>query len=443
MRIMRKLILHPRFFLLLGALIAAFVLSHVIPTLLPLAYMGLAVTVVAMVLDILLLFRHRQGVLARREVTQRLSNGDANRIEITLTNQYGFTLKVEIIDEVPVQFQWRDMNKKLRLAAGAEAKIHYYLRPVARGEYEFGDLHALVRSPIGLFIRHWRFAIGQTVAVYPSFLQLQAYQLLAMSNRLTELGVKPIRRLGHSTEFEHIKEYVRGDDYRTINWKATARSSKLMVNQYMDERSQQIYCLIDKSRAMKMPFEGMALLDYAINASLVLAHIAISRHDRSGLLTFAKEIDQFLPASSRSGHLRNFQELLYRQETAFQESDYERVYVFVSRKLSQRSLLVLFTNFESLSAMRRQLPYLKRMARQHLLLVVFFENTELTSLLTTAPADTEGIYVKAIGEQLMYDKKLMVKELAQAGVPSMLTAPENLTVNTINKYLAIKAGSQI
>ncbi|MDP5172015.1 MAG: DUF58 domain-containing protein [Bacteroidia bacterium] len=441
---MKDLFVHVRLFLVLGGLICLFMTAYLLPGMLPLAYMALAVFFVAVGLDTFLLFQQKKaGLQALRVLPDRFSNGDMNPVHIHIKSYYRFPLLVEVIDEVPHQFQWRDMKKRVRIGAGGEANMSYELRPVTRGEYEFGRLILLARSPIGMIILRNRYELATNIAVYPSYLQMQKYQLLAVSNRLTELGVKPIRRLGHTTEFEQIKEYVRGDDYRTINWKATARSSKLMVNQYMDERSQQIYCLIDKSRTMKMPFEGMSLLDYAINASLVLANIAMYKHDRSGLVTFANGIDHFLPASNQPRHMRNFQELLYRQETDFQESDYERLYAHISRRISHRSLLVLFTNFESQSAMRRQLPFLQRIAKQHLLIVVLFENTELKELLSTQPANTEEIYIKAVGEQFALDKKLIVKELAQYGIQSILTPPQNLTVNTINKYLEIKARALI
>ena len=138
-----------------------------------------------------------------------------------------------------------------------------------------------MHAPLQLVKRRYIFPARQVVKVYPSYVQMRRYQLLAVSNRLQEAGVKRIRKIGHSMEFEQIKEYVRGDDYRTINWKATARKDGLMVNNYTDERSQQIYCLINKGRVMKMPFEGMTLLDHAINASLVLVECGIGKTGQS------------------------------------------------------------------------------------------------------------------------------------------------------------------
>src|SRR6476659_5258900 len=155
---------------------------------------------------------------------------------------------------------------------------------------------------------------------------MRLYQLIATGTHLHESGVKRMRRIGHSMEFEQIKEYVRGDDYRTINWKATARKDGLMVNNYTDERSQQIYCLINKGRVMKMPFDGMTLLDYAINATLVLSNVALVKQDKAGLITFAENLDTFVQADKKPTQMNLVLETLYRQQTRFIESDIEQLY---------------------------------------------------------------------------------------------------------------------
>ncbi|MFM8740769.1 MAG: DUF58 domain-containing protein, partial [Cytophagales bacterium] len=269
------------------------------------------------------------------------------------------------------------------------------------------------------------------------------YELLAISQNLQNSGIKRIRKIGHNQEFELIKEYVMGDDFRTVNWKATARKSKLMVNQYQDERSQQVYSLIDKSRVMQMPFAEMSLLDYAINASLVISNIAIKKSDKAGLVTFQEKINTLLPASRKNNQMAVIQENLYRQKTAFLESDYSALYVGLRKALSQRSLLLLFTNFESVYALQRQLPYLISLANQHLLVVIFFENTELAKLIDEPSTDLRQVYHQAIAERLAFEKKLIVKELQKFGIHSILTSPQKLTINTINKYLELKARNLI
>ena len=435
----QSLYLTSRFFWVLAGLVGWFLLSFLLPGLLLIGQIALAVWLVFLFADGLMIYQRQALLKGQRICPDRMSNGDPNRIEVVLSSTYPFPIQVEIIDELPVQFQNRDLKESLLLEPRGEGSWTYELRPYTRGEYFFGALNLYLSGPIGLLQRRFSFDSDQMVPTYPSFAQMRRYQLLAISNRLTEVGVKQIRRLGHTTEFEQIKEYVKGDDYRTINWKASARSQRLMVNQYVDERAQQVYCLLDKSRVMKMPFEGMSLMDYAINASLVLSNIAINRKDKAGLITFAEKVHQCQPASSRPIQMNRIMDLLYNQETDFLEASYEAVYTFVKRKLSQRSLLLLFTNFESVSALRRQLPYLQALNRQHLMVVIFFENTELNTLLENAPRSLEEIYVKSIGEDLAFQKRLIAKELEQHGILSVLTPPAQLTVSTLNQYLAIKA----
>ncbi|MEM9986435.1 MAG: DUF58 domain-containing protein [Bacteroidota bacterium] len=435
----QSLYLTSRFFWVLTGLVSWFLLSFLLPGLLLIGQIALAIWIIFLFADGLMIYQRRAQLKGQRITPDRMSNGDPNRIEVFLSSTYPFPAQVEIIDELPVQFQNRDLRESLSMEPGGEASWAYELRPLTRGEYFFGALNLYLSGPIGLLQRRFTFDNDQMVPTYPSFAQMRRYQLLAISNRLTEGGVKQIRRLGHTTEFEQIKEYVKGDDYRTINWKASARSQRLMVNQYVDERAQQVYCLLDTSRVMKMPFEGMSLMDYAINASLVLSNIAINRKDKAGLITFAEKVHQCQPASSRPIQMNRIMELLYNQETDFLEASFEALYTFVKRKLSQRSLLLLFTNFESVSALRRQLPYLQALNRQHLMVVVFFENTELNTLLENAPRSLEEIYVKSIGEDLAFQKRLIAKELEQHGILSVLTPPAQLTVSTLNQYLAIKA----
>jgi len=427
----------------IGAVVTVFIFCFfyealiIVPKILFLGFLAVALT------DLILLFRIRKGLHGYRFTPEKLSNGDENELRIYLQSFYPFAATINVIDEIPHQFQRRDLNFKVTIPPGENLVIRYSLRPVKRGEYSFGSVNAFVETPIGFFSRRFRFSADAEVPVYPSYIQMRKYELLAISNRLTETGIKKIRRIGHNMEFELIKEYVSGDDYRTINWKATARKTHLMVNHFQDERSQQVYSVIDKGRVMQMPFHGLSLLDYAINASLVISNIAIKKSDKAGLLTFQDKVGTMLPAGKQSRQMSQILEVLYNQKTAYRESDFSALYTHVRRKITQRSLLLLFTNFESLHSLHRQLPYLKRLSDLHLLVVIFFENTEMKSLLNNPANNLREVYYKAIAEKFAYDKKLIVKELAKHGIQALLTAPENLTVNTINKYLELKARGMI
>jgi uncharacterized protein (DUF58 family) len=240
-------------------------------------------------------------------------------------------------------------------------------------------------------------------------------------------------------EFEQIKDYVQGDDLRTINWKATAKKSQLMVNQFQDEKSQNVYMIIDKGRVMKMPFNGLSLLDYAINATLVLSNVILKKQDKAGMFTFSKKVGNRVVAEKRQSQMQQIMESLYNIKTDFFESDFSRLYIDVKKHINQRSLIMLYTNFETLDGLYRQLPYLKGIAKNHLLVVVFFNNTELDELIQQKANTVQEIYDKVIAEKFAFEKRLIVNELRKYGIYSVLTKPENLTLDTINKYLEIKA----
>ncbi|MGV3546839.1 MAG: DUF58 domain-containing protein [Pedobacter sp.] len=438
-----NLFLENRLFIALGICSALFLFAFFLPILGDIPYIAFSVLLLLFLIDIYLLHSSKKTVFLLRDVPDRLSNGDDNELKIYLENFYPFQVSIGIIDEIPFQFQKRDLWFNTTLKRKEQKIINYFLRPTKRGEYDFGFTRLFVKSPLGLVSRRFNVAGAGKVPVYPSFLKLREYELMAISNRLTDVGIKKIRRVGHSMEFDQVKNYVAGDDFRTINWKATARRSDLMVNTYTEERSQHIYCVIDKSRAMKMPFEGMSLLDYAINASLILSSVALIKQDKAGLITVAEKTKNVVLADRRPTQLNKIMEVLYKEKTRYLETDMEALFVSLRSALKQRSLVVFFTNFESMSALERQLPYLKRIAKYHLLLVVFFENTTLRTLSDDDAKDVEGIYIKTIAEKFAYEKRLMVKELTKHGILSLLTAPQNLTVNVVNRYLAIKARQQI
>ena len=443
------LFLTSRFFQILAAIATGFVVAFFLPWLLGPMKIALGLFVVLALLDALLLYAPAKGqnapVFGRRVLGEKLANGSDNDVRIYLENRYRFPIQTETIDEIPHQFQRRDVLFKTAIKSGETQIIDYQLRPTKRGEYEFGALNIYAASPLGLVRRRFRYAQGKVVPVYPSFLQMRQYELLAIHNRLTEVGVKRIRRVGHSMEFEQIRPYVPGDDPRSMNWKATARragtgaTDALVVNHFQDERAQQVYCLIDKGRVMRMPFDGLSLLDYAINATLVVSNIALLKHDKAGLLTFSNRPGAALAADRRPGHLLKLLEILHRQKTKYLETDFELLYATVRAKIKQRSLLILFTNFETLHGMQRQLPYLRRLAKDHLLLVVFFENIELRAFLEAPAATTEDVYNQTIAEKFTQEKRQIVLELQRYGIYSLLTAPKDLTANTINKYLEFKA----
>ena len=443
MRFIRSFYITPRFFYTAGALVFLFIIGYAVPFAAIVAEVSFYLALAFLFIDFLLLYRIKEGIQLERLCAEKFSNGDDNGVRLIIENQYPIKLQLQVIDELPEQLQVRDQRFELTMAPGDVKEINYDIRPTKRGEYAFGFVNVFISTFLGIIRRRYLMGEEKAVAVYPSFIQMRKYELLAISNQLQAFGVKKIRRIGNNMEFEQIKNYVAGDDYRKVNWKATARKSQLMVNQYQDERSQQVYSVIDKGRVMQMPFEELSLLDYAINSSLVISNIALKKGDKAGIVTFQQKVNSILPASSRNMQLNLILEHLYKQKTGYKETDFSKLYIALKRKVTQRSLILLYTNFESLSALKRQLPYLRKIRQQHLLVCIFFQNTEVEKLIHAEAVDIEEVYTKGIAEQLSFDKKLIVKELQANGIHTILTPPKELSVNTINKYLELKSRGMI
>lgn len=390
-------------------------------------------------LDILLVFSSKEPLKVKRTVNERLNLGDENPVLLTITNNTAQPISFNMIEGYPVEMQDRSSEYSGIIIPGASKEYSYTFKPGTRGEFEFGNIFLMVRSVFFMASRSIVLPAKQTIHVYPSVLQMKRYELMVFQQQKTSAGIKKIRRLGNNSEFEQIKNYVQGDELKTINWKATSRRNELMVNQYQEEKSQSIYCIIDKSRNMQMEFDGLSLLDYSINSSLVFSNIALRKGDKAGLITYADKIGTMLPAERSAGQMRRIQESLYNQRTHFKEANFELLYQSLRKSVSSRSLLVLFTNFETEFSMRRALPMLRQLNKKHVLVVVFFENSELQDLAYRPSRSIQEVYQSAVAERMMSLKSRIAQELRRNGIQTVLTLPNELSINTINKYLELKA----
>lgn len=402
----------------------------------------LYLTIAVILLETLLLYKQKSIIASSRKLPFKLSNGDMNTVLLQFKNVTNFDFYTDIIEELPEQFQIRQWQKSTKITANEISSFSYPVYPKVRGNYIWRNCHLLSKlSLYSLVIRKDSYDFNQEIACYPSFDQFNRLPIKAMVSQFTDSNEKVVQRIGQSLEFEQIKEYANGDDYRHINWKASAKRGHMMVNQYQDERSQDIYCLLDMGRCMKMPFEGQTLLDYAINGVLALSKAIIDMQDKAGLIDFSANKCGLIPAKKDLKQFVKINDALFNLDTQFLESDFEKLYKFVRLKVKQRSLLVIFTNFDSVNAMHRQLPYLKSLARHHLLLVIFFENTELSQDITNQAANIKEIYSKTIGYNMLIQNKLISQELQKFGIQSLMVKPQKLSIEVINSYLNIKRKS--
>ena len=424
---------------MIGGLIVLLSLGFLFDVVFIIGKLALVLFAVVCLVDCILLAQNQNLILSSRKTAKLFSLGDENSVKIHLMNRFSIKLFITIYDELPVQFQQRDFQMKLSLNIGEKRTLKYSLLPLVRGEYEFGKINLIISSKIGLILRRVRKSEEQMIPVYPSIMQMKKYELMAFASISNFQGIKKVRRLGHSYEFEQIKTYVQGDDIRSINWKATSRKNQLMVNQYEDERSQQVYSIIDKSRSMRMPFNGLSLLDYAINTSLVISNIALKKHDKTGLISFSDKMGSTVRADKGKVQLKKILQALYNEKEARLEANYELLFHAIRNIIKSRSLIFLYLNFESAYALERALPVLRRINAHHLLVVMIFENTELESFSSKKAEYIRDIYTQTIAQKMVLEKKHLAIKLRKQGIQTILTKPENLSMNTVNKYLELKA----
>ena len=439
MSLFRQLYLQKKLFQSAGVVIIVFIIGVQWTVIYYFGWMLLATLILFTCADTLLLFRTEPDIPVRK-LADRFSNGDENLIQISVENPYPFEALVTIIDEAPSGFQLRNLVMSVKLKPGDKHTLTYFVTPVKRGLYDFGACRAYFASPIGMVQRLILNPNIQEIKVYPSFHHLQVYEMMALADVRISGGTRKIRSDAVSLEFDQIREYVNGDDPRTINWAATARSNRTMVNQYMAERSQSIYMLLDRGRVMKMPFGGMTLFDYSINASLALSRVILLKQDKPGLITFSDTVEQVVKPGSHRSQQQAMMESLYHLSTGFEESNFRALYSGIRMKIPSRSTLILFTNFETVLNLRRTLPIIKSLDKRHLLLVIIFRNSEIERLRFEPTNLISDVYEKALAEDSIANKELITLTLRKAGIRTLLVHPEELSVQVVNRYLQLKRG---
>lgn len=432
--------IHKNFYISGSIIVCGLILSLFMPLMMYIMIAAIIGLVLATSVDIIKIKNLGKKVSITRDVDNILSMGEYQPVSYTVVNQSKRPIECEIIDELPYQLQIREKLWKGQLQSNTETITKYNIKPTSRGEYKFGHVH-LFFSRIKLPLIIGRISNDESFMskVYPSVIQMQKMEFIISNKTAHKSGIRKIRSIGDDDEFELLRSYVPGNNMKHINWKATSRRNELMVNQYQDTRSQDIYMLIDKSRCMEMPFDQMSLLDYAINSCLVFTKVILNKYDKPGIITFNNKVDQSLAPHSSLAQLSRINEILYNQNTDFLESNFDALYMHIRNTINKRSVLFLFTNFENQAEINRNLPYLKLISKSHLLIVVSFINEELQRMLIKEADSVSNAFENVIAEALLVEKEQILKILHQHGIMTILTTPKDLAIDTVNKYLEIKA----
>ncbi|MEI6499461.1 MAG: DUF58 domain-containing protein [Armatimonadota bacterium] len=387
--------------------------------------------------------RRRVSLEVQRDLDEKLSLGADNPVRLTVRSRSAAGALLQIKDDPPVAFSTPQRLHHLRLQPWEQATLTYHTRPTNRGRYSFGNLHVRGRSALGLSYWQRSFPAAQEVAVYPNLLEVSRYQYLARTDRLRQAGFRIVHRRGEGTEFESLRDHTPDDEYRSIDWKATARRHRPTSRQYEIERSQTVIIMIDAGRMMTAQIGDLSRLDYAINAALMLSYVASEKDDAVGLITFAEEVKGFVPPRKGRGQVGRITEALYDLQPALVEPDYAAAFGMLYGRARKRALVVCFTDLVDVDASRRLLGHLAALAPHHLPLLITLRDSTLEQAARQTPEDSFGVYQKAMAAEVLADREVALGVLRQRGVLVLDAAPEKLTVSAVNEYLNLKARGKL
>jgi len=388
---------------------------------------------------------HKDWVVTRQH-DERLSLAAHNPITITLELRRGtYPLAIWVRDEPPATFQVAEAARILSVQVTPHVvqTVTYTVYPPRRGDYQFGDLHLRWKSVLGLLRKQHTLPAAEPVKVYPNLADIKKYDLLLRRNRLWELGLRNTRLLGNGAEFERLREYQPDDEYRRINWTATARRGTPISVEYETERSQHIMVLLDVGRMMRSPIGDVAKLDYAINAALLLAYVAAQKGDKIGLLAFADDVQLWVAPRSGKQQFHRLLEQLYRLESSPVEPNYAQAFAYFAAKQHKRSLLLVFTDVTGSITTDMLVAQMSRSRRQHLPLLVTMRDPTVQRLADQPVADSATLYQRTVAEQLLEERQLTIEHLTRAGILTLDVPADQLSIAVVNRYLEVKARNQI
>lgn len=402
---------------------------------------------VLFVFAMLIFDRRMAGDIKQFELTRahdnKLSLGAENPIRLELRNRAWRRVHFTVRDEPPELFKIETRTLEGDAAPRGTWEAVYHVRPLRRGDYQFGDLTLRWLGPLGLVLRQAKVEAKEPVKVYPNLLDVRRYDLLLRRNRLQEMGLRATRQFGEGTEFERLREYLPDDEYRRIDWKATARRNFPVTMEYQTERSQQVIAVLDAGRMMQSPVADIAKIDYVVNAVLLLTYVATGKGDRVGMLSFADEVMHYLGPRQGRGQFYRMLELLYGLEPQPVEPDYRKALAYLALKQRRRALVVVFTDLTGGASLNSLVAQMSMLARSSLPLLVTISDPDVVAASQMTPGDSLGVYQRAAASQLLDERRVVLDALRQRGVLTLDVPANQLSMSVINRYLELKGRMQL
>jgi uncharacterized protein (DUF58 family) len=388
------------------------------------------------VVDYTLTFKGGE-IQGERICPRHFSIGTENSIGILLKNTLPSSRRVRARDQTPLEWAAAPVLKAV-IPGRSSLNLDYPVVPPERGEYGFGDLFIRVEGPLGLISRSMKVITPEEVRVYPGLQPLRCADLATYRRVAHQWGLRPTRWRGEGREFESLREYVEGDDPRKIHWKATARFDRPIVQQYQTEKNQIVMILLDVGRLMSAVSEGKTKLDYALEAALHLAHTALVGGDQAGILAFADRVISFIPPKKTVEQLQFILEGTLSLRPVLVEPQYEQAILWVRSRVRRRSLVVIYTDLLDEVASENLLSAVSLLRPLHLPLCVAIRESEWDELLKVPPTKVQGVYERAVSQELLHQRSKALGGLVQKGALAMDLPPSKLSIGTMERYLEVK-----
>ncbi|QDU78762.1 hypothetical protein Pla110_04660 [Polystyrenella longa] len=428
----------PRLIVILLLLLIPFVAGIWIPVATTVGQYILVFLLVLLVVDLSLSssFKH---IKVERKVSEAMSVGVPNPVKLEIQNRNPQTVKLQLHDEPPQPSTIEGLPATVVLRPQRETDVTYHALPARRGKNSFGRLFLRMKSRFGFWLLFEERAIPQPVDIFPDIQTVRQVELLARQNRLAEAGVRMSRFLGRGSEFERLREYRRGDEYRSIDWKATARRRELISREYTVEKNQNLLFLLDCGRGMCNEVDNISHFDRALNSLILLSYVALRQGDTVGVLAFSNRLEQSVRPMRGKASLQKMVRQMYELQPRYESSDYALMAEQLRKRYRKRSLVILLTyamdevHLESISRQLRQIR------SPHLMLTAFLMNEPLQARYEVVPENNlEAFQVAAAGEMIATQSK-QLQRLRQSGLLVMESLPTQLSSRLINEYLDIKA----
>ena len=400
-----------------------------------------------------------KNVEIRREMNSKFSLGIENVVALKIVNRSRYRLKLRLKDDFPNEFLFEKILHDCYVPPMDEIDIWYRLTPLRRGIYQFVDIHVQCWGVLGFVVRRYRVPAAMEVKVYPNLQAVRQYELLVKRGMLHQIGLKTSRQFGEGTEMERLREYSPDDDFRRIDWNATARQRKPIVREFETERSQDVVIMLDTGRLMASPIlletsapstatdsasqKAMLKLDYAINTTLMTAYVSTLKGDKVGLIAFADTVHQYLAPKPGKKQFLTMLETIYAMPIHTVEPDFETAFKYLASKQRKRALVILFTDILDKDSAEGVATYIAQLSRHHLVACVTLTDSGIVELAEQDFTDSKSVYQRAIAERLLQEKHTTLEILRRQGVITIDVPAHQLTMAVVNKYLELKAKSRI